>query len=123
MSYYFSKITHSTTGVKTRTVGFQPTGARITIGAKDGATQTWIQKSMGLTNGTSHVCLSEWGDTTAGLKSKKDISGVLVSQYDKVAGVWTEVLAAAFDSFTATEFKYNVTTGSADFQFLVECWD
>jgi len=122
MSYYFTRVTHATTGVKTRTVGFQPVGARITIGAKDGATQTWIQKSVGITDGTNHVCFSEWGDTTSGLKSKKDTT-VLASQWDKVAGVWTEVISATFDSFTATEFKYNVTAGSANFTFIVEAWD
>ena len=122
MAYYFTRVTHGTTGVKTRTVGFQPAGARITIGAKDGGTYTWIQNSRGTTNGVGHVCFTEYGDISTGLKSKNDTS-VLASQFDKVSGVWTEVISAAFDSFTATEFKYNVTKADSGFTFIVEAWD
>lgn len=122
MAYRLFLVTHGTTGVKTRNVGFQPIEARITLGAKDGAVQTWLQKSEGVTDGTSSVCLSQWGDITAGVKSFKDITGTLASQYDKVSGTWTEVVHANFDSFTATEFKYNVTAANSNFQFIVEVW-
>lgn len=125
MSYYFARLTHSTIGVKTRTPGFQPAGARITIGARDGATQTWIQDSVGVTDGTNHYCKSMWGDTTVGLASKNETT-CMASQYDKVSGVWGESIRATFDSFNATQFKYNVTVAgstSGSFTFVIECWD
>lgn len=126
MAYYSARLTHSTTGVKTRTPGFQPAGARITITAQDGSTpQTWIQRSVGTTNGTDHYTEIQYGDVTTGLKSKNDTT-CIASHYDKISGTWTEVLRATFDSFTSTQFKYNVTvagsTASA-FTFFIECWD
>lgn len=119
--YYFTKVTHGTTGVKTRTCGFQPTGARISVYGKDGVVMTLLQQSVGTTNGVGHVCQSIYGDT-AGLYTRK-VDNKIASQWEKIGGVWTEVIAATFDSFTATEFKYNVTIASSDYQFIVEAWD
>lgn len=120
MAYFLETVTHSTTGVKTRTIGFQPQALRITIGKKVGVTVNSIQQSVGVSDGTLQYVDSIYGDTAA-LATKRD-TAKLVSQWEKVAGTWTEVVAATFDSFTATEVKYNVTTGNVNYQFQIEVW-
>jgi hypothetical protein len=124
-NYYFARLTHATTGVKTRTPGFQPKWARITIAAKGSTPQMWIQRTAGKTDGTNHFSETMYGDTSSGLTSFNGINH-LVSQWDKVSGIWTEVCRAEFDSFTATEFKYNVTvagSSAASFTYIIECGD
>lgn len=120
MAYFLETVTHSSAGLKTRTVGFQPTALRITIGKKVGVTMNAIQQSVGVTDGVNQMCDSLYGDTS-GLSTKRDLAKI-ASQWEKVGGVWTEVISASFDSFTATEVKYNVTTGNVNYQFQLEVW-
>lgn len=118
MAYFLTTVSHSTTGVKTINVGFQPISARITAGNKTGVADNCARKTTGVTDGTNQICDVEYLDTTSGYTDR--FSDRLVSVRERVAGTITEVVRANFDSFTATELKYNVTTANVNFQFLIE---
>lgn len=120
MNYFVGTISHGTTGVKTITCGFQPIGARITVGQKTLTTQNFSHKSVGVTDGATQICDTFYQDTTAGSTQRSNAK--LVSVLENSAGTITEVAAAAFDSFTATALKYNVTTANSAYQYLVEIW-
>lgn len=119
MSYFCGTISHGSTGVKTVAVGFTPVGMRITVGA-NGASQAVSHRSVGFTNGTNVDFNSEYSDGSG--SSSWQGTGKLVSHYERVAGTLTEKVAATFDSFTATQVKYNVTTADAAYTFAIEAW-
>lgn len=120
MSYYATTISHGSTGTKTITCGFLPLQAKITVSAQFGTTDGVIHKSEGWTNGTNAFYNTIFSDATG----RQTICGTgkLVSHYDRVGGVITEIVNATFNSFTATQFKYNVVTADANYQFFVEVW-
>lgn len=119
MAYYLTTISHSTTGVKTRTPGFQPIGARITVAAKSGG-ETYAHKSIGITDGTNQICDSFFQDATRGKSDR--YTDRLISQWEWNGAAFVEKVRVDFDSFTATEFKYNVVTADVNYQLLVEVW-
>lgn len=124
MNYKQGTITHSTTGVKTITCGFQPLAAEIICGGDPAGTQTSINHlSIGTTDGTNQVCDS-WALDTANHAKQDRYSDRLVSvwKWDVGTSAFVEEVKATFDSFTATEFKYNVTTGNANRQFRYRIW-
>lgn len=116
MNYARSAITHATTGVKTFTCGFQPVEAELRVRFAPGASTTNIRFSFGVTDGTNQNADSF---TTDGVDSYQQIfTDRMASIWTKSGGVWNEVFRIEFDSFTATEFKYNVVTASATYQVL-----
>lgn len=121
MAYFLTTISHSTTGVKTITCGFQPLGARITVSAQSGG-QTFAHKSVGVTDGVNQICDHFYQDATRGKTDR--FTDRLVSQWDWDAGTsaFVEKTRANFDSTTATQFKYNVITANLNYQYLVEVW-
>lgn len=119
MNYFVETVSHNTTGVKTRTCGFQPLGARITTCAPGGS-DTNAQQSVGVTDGTLQICDTFYQDASRGKQAR--ISGELVHCYGWNGSAFTDEVVATFDSFTSTEFKYNVTTANVSYQFLVEVW-
>lgn len=121
MSYFCTTTAHSTTGVKTITCGFQPTGMRITAGHEFGVSETCAHQSTGVSDGVDQFFNTFYQDTTGGKTEDGDTK--IVSLYDRVSGNITEVVAASFDSFTATQGKYNVTTADVDYNLMVELWN
>lgn len=121
MSYFVGSITHSTTGVKSVTVGFQPVGMRITVGQKDGSTDTTARDAYGVTDGTTSLYRSLFRDGTGGQTVSGN--GKLISVLDRVSGTVTEVIKVTFDSFTATQVKYNVVTANVNYTLNIEAWD
>lgn len=120
MNYYAGTISHGSTGIKTITCGFQPVSAKITVSAQFSTTDSVLHKSEGWTNGTNQFYNTIFSDATG----RQTISGSskMVSHYDRVAGTITEVVNVTFNSFTATQFKYNVNTANANYQLFVEVW-
>lgn len=121
MNYYFATISHGTTGVKTRAVGFQPLGARITVAAKSGG-QTYAHQSVGVTDGTNTVCDSWYQDATRGKSERYTDRMASQWEWDSGTSTWVEKTRAGFDSFTATEFKYEVITADVNYQYFIEVW-
>lgn len=120
MAYYATTISHGSTGTKTVTPGFQPQRAKITVGSQFGSTDSVTHMSSGWTDGTNQFYHSLFADGTG----RQTISGSnkLVSHFERVSGSITSVLDATFNSFTATQFKYNVNTANANYQLYVEVW-
>lgn len=122
-NYKQGTISHSTTGVKTITCGFQPLGAEILVGSDPGSTQTGFRQSFGVTDGTNSATDSSFIDTSG--HSKQDrYSDRLVSlwKWDTGTSAYVELTKATFDSFTATEFKYNVITADVNHQYRYRIW-
>lgn len=120
MAYYSTSASYGTTGVKTITCGFAPVAMRITVGAKSGSTAAG-QLSVGSADGTRQVYDSVFSDTT-GSQSKSGINKI-ISHWERVSGTLTEKVAGTFDSFTATEGKFNITTADNNYSVHVELWD
>lgn len=102
------------TGVKTLSLGMRPTRVRFTVSQRDGAADTVAHGSDGtvIDNGTATwpECESFYMDTTGGASFRFDDR--IVSHYQRVGGVITEVYRINFDSWTATGMKVNVTVKS-----------
>lgn len=118
MAYSRSATTHATTGVKTYTCGFQPEEAELEVRFAPGASTAIARFSNGSTDGTNQNADSYH---LAAARARQEI------YTDRMASIWewdsgtssfVEVFRANFDSFTATEFKYNVTIANANYQVL-----
>lgn len=120
MSYYTTRTGYGTTGVKTITCGFQPVAMRITVGGK-ASNAAVIQQCIGTADATRQNFVSIYGDST-GFKTI-DGNTKIISIYERVSGTLTEKVAATFDSFTATEGKFNITTADNNYALTVELWD
>lgn len=114
MLYNRDTISHSTTGVKTNTVGFQPVEAELVVALGPGTTFTNIRFSLGRTDGTNQGCDSMTTDSGHLFQRRYNDRIVSISEWNGSA--YAETFKIAFDSFTATEFKYNVVTANANFQ-------
>lgn len=116
MSRITGALTVTGTGIKTFNLGFQPTWIRFVVCSRTSA-QTYSHMSIGETDGTTQLVASTFQDGSGG-KSVNSLSKV-VSHYERVSGAITEVLAASFDSFTATGFKLNVAIGNPNYQVFI----
>jgi hypothetical protein len=119
MSYFAGTVSHSTTGVKTITCGFQPTRARITI--TKGTASTNLHQSVGKWDGTNQIT-----DTIAtdGVNAYSDrFTDRMAALYNFVAGLPNLLTRVNHDSVTATEYKYNVITANVNCQLLIELWN
>lgn len=114
MNYSFDTITHSTTGVKTMTVGFQPLEAELVIAPAPGGALTTVKMSSGTTDGTNQSTDSFSVDSTR--RYQERFTDRMASIWEWNGAAWAEVFKITFDSFTSTEFKYNVNIGNANYQ-------
>lgn len=120
MSYFTGSTSHNTTGIKTVTVGFQPIGMRMTVGQKDGATDTTTRYAWGVTDGTNQFSVTTFRDGTGAQTTTT--ASKLLSVFDRSGGVIAEVVQVTFNSFTATQVKYNVNTANVNYTIIIEAW-
>lgn len=118
MAYFLSTTAYGSAGTKTITVGFQPVRLKITVAQKFATAQAFSHSSEGVSNGTLQFCTSLFQDTTGGQTLSLD--NKIISHYERVGGVLTEVLSATINSFTATQVKINVVIPNANYNLLVE---
>lgn len=121
MSYYTTRASYGTTGTKTITCGFQPVGMRISVGAKNGTATSAVQKCVGTADGTRQNYISEFINDN--FKQTKDSNDKMIRHYEDVSGVLTEVVTGTFDSFTATQGKFNLSITSNTYALTIELWD
>lgn len=119
--YFVTAASYGTTGVKAISCGFQPTGMRITVGAKSGSAGTVNQRSEGQSDGTNQTYTSNYTDATSS-QSKQGINKI-ISHYERVAGALTEKIAGTFDSFTPTQGKFNLSAADNNYTLIIELWD
>lgn len=119
MSYFLTTASHSTTGVKTLTPGFQPTRARITV--TKGPSSSIAHQSVGKWDGTNQITDTISTDGTTAYADR--FNDRMVSLYNFSAGSPNLLTRANHDSVTATEYKYNVITANVNCQYLIECWN
>lgn len=119
--YYNTTISPSVTGVFPISCGFLPVAMKITVSAKSSVGDSYLHTSVGQCDNSGYsTCASTFADTSG--FSTRRATGKLVSHYERVAGTITEVNSAIFDSFTATQAKFNVTNVSSQYQYFVEVW-
>ncbi len=121
MAYYTTRASYGTTGVKTITCGFQPVGMRISVGAKNGTAASTLQKCVGTADGTRQNYISEF--VNVNFKQTKDSNDKIIRHFEDVAGTLTEVITGTWDSFTATEGKFNLSTTTNTYSLTIELWD
>lgn len=123
MSYKRTTISFGSTGVKSISwpFGTLPIGCRITLGGRFSSTDSCNHLSIGNSNGSTQSFHSTYSDN----QGHQTISGInkLVSHYERIGGVITEVVSATINSFSTTDIKINVTTANPNYQFHVEIWD
>lgn len=116
MNFAKDTITHGSlaTGIQTFTVGFQPLEAELIVTPAPGAAAADVYSSRGDTDGTTHTC-----DTFTVLGSRRyqrRYTDRMASIEEWNGSAWVEVFKITFNSFTATQFKYNVVIGNASYQ-------
>lgn len=119
LSYIEDTITHSTTGVKTWTTGFQPKIVDFYVVPAPGSTITDPRWSHGTSDGTFQLC-----DQTSIYSSRRQerFTDRMASIWTWNGTTWTEAYKISLDSFTATEVKYNVNTASSSYQLYRRAW-
>jgi len=120
MAYYTTRAAYNTTGVKTITCGFQPVAMRITVAGKNGSSSV-VQRSEGTADGTRQNYDCIYWDASGG--HTKDGNTKMISHWERVSGTLTEVIAGTFDSFTATEGKFNLSAATNTYTLKIELWD
>lgn len=121
MTYFRATTTLSSSGLRTLTVGFQPIGYRISTGGKFGVTDTVDHVSVGGSDGTRQHVISHLNNGT--IRRTFTISGKVVSHYEVISGVATEILSASHDSMQPTGPRINVTIPNSSYQVIVEAWN
>lgn len=123
MSHLTATTTLGTIGSKTISVGFQPTWAEFRVCQKFNVADSVAHLSIGETDGTRQNVISIYHDVAGGISanSTSPTSKKVVSHYERVSGVIQEVLAADFNSFTATGIKLDVLIGNPNYQVIVTC--
>jgi hypothetical protein len=120
MSRITGTVTFGTLGIKTISVGFQPTWAEFRVCQKVATPQAFTHLSLGGCTPTAQNVTSTFQDTAGGT-SVNDLTKV-VSHFERDgSGNIIEVLSASFDSFTATALKVNVTIGNPNYQVILTC--
>lgn len=122
--YWTGRFTFAGTGSQTITVGtFQPTGAKVTIGGKN-AGDAFTHMSIGQTDGTRQNVQYTYGDTTGSSSGTSNTK--IISHYERVSGVITEVFSAAFTSFGTSgangTVTFSVTTNDTAYEPTIEVW-
>ena len=131
MPYFVTALTHSTSGAKSVTCGFQPKGLRITASQRSTNNDNLVRESVGMSDGTNQVCTSQFydggtgGSGTNGVGPLKFIDRV-VSVRDRSGGIVSEVAAAHVDTsvapWTSTAVGYVVDIGNSSYQYQLDVW-
>lgn len=116
MAFKRSAITHGSTGVKSFVCGFQPEEAELIVRPAPGAVITDVYLSTGTTDGTNQNC--DTFTVYSARRRQETFTDRMASIWEWNGASWTEVFKITFDSFTATEFKYNVVIGNPNYQVL-----
>lgn len=120
MSFWSGRITVSTTGTPSFTLGgFQPTWARFKVAHQDGVSETCNHLSLGSTDGTRQNYTSNYTDGTG--SENFDGNDKVILHHERSGGSLVSVLDASFNAFTATGVKLNVTTASNAYKVHIEC--
>lgn len=110
-------ITISSAGIKTFALGIAPKWAKFRVCARASTIDNYVHLSLGETDGVAQQVSSIFHDSQ-GNRSDDDLTKV-VSHYERVNGVITEVLSASFHSFTATGIKLTVHIGNPNYQVYI----
>ena len=117
MAFYATTTSPPSAGGYTITPGFQPEEVEIMVGSAFGATSSTLRQSIGWTNGTNQFYHSLFEDSTG--RQQKSGSDRIVSHWERVGGVMTEVLRVNLNSFTPTQFKFDVITANPNYQLFI----
>lgn len=114
-------VAYGSPGNKSVYVGFPAKGFRITIDQKYNATFYFPQRSTGESNGTVQHVSSFYQDVPSA-PFFYNSSSKLISFYDKVNGVRTEVITGTTLPMSGNTINFNLSKASAKFNMLIEAW-
>jgi hypothetical protein len=117
---YTSTTTLATTGtgVVVSTPGFQGKEVEIKVSGNRFHSDTTLRLSLGWGDGIRQNCDSLFADST--IRRSDKVTNKIVSLWDNVGGVATEILSASNPVFTATQLKLDVALANSNFQISVK---
>lgn len=120
MNYFLGTITHSTTGAKSVTTGFQAHKINIKVCAVSGG-DTHAQVSEGKVDAVNNVqiCDTWYQDATRGFQPDRYTDRV-VSVIGWTGAAWVELVKITYTGVTATAIQYTVNTITAGYQLEIE---
>lgn len=119
--YYRALTTLAPVGLRTFSPGFLCVGYRITVAGRFGGGDPYDHTSIGGSDGTRQHVVSTFNDATG--RTSMTTTAKVVSHYERVGGVITEVLSATHDSFQPTGPRINITISNVNYQVIIEAWD
>lgn len=119
MAYKIGVITLGSTGNKTFNLGTSsaPYAISFIVQNKTGTAEAAKHVSIGNADSSSQRVTSYYKDSTS--SSTFDSTSKCIAHYERVSGAVTEVLSAAFLSFTGTGFSINVTKANVNYDVYV----
>ncbi len=119
MSAYTATTTLATTGtgVVVATPGFLGKEVEIKLSSINGTDST-VRLSLGWGDGTRQNCDSIFTDGT--LYDSRKQTNKVVSLWDNVSGVLTEIVSASNPVFTATQLKLDVATVDINYKCSIK---
>lgn len=118
MAYKCGTTAWGSTGVKTFTTTFLPIRMNVFVNGIAGSNDGVQGFSNGSADGTRQFCATQFSDGT--VIFREDFSDRVISVWEDVGGVATEVLSGTFNSFNATSVKFNCTIADANYNIRVE---
>jgi hypothetical protein len=116
MAYEIGTVSYGSTGNKNYALAGPPKMVRVRAGSRFGTSESYMHESIGVYDGNICMCVSKFQDTTGGITKN---STKIVSHYDRIGGVITEVLAATV-SFSGNNVVFNVSIANPNYQLIVE---
>lgn len=109
MAYKIGTMTLSSSGLQNINLGTPtaPTSAMLIVQNRNGVVDIPLHVSMGTASVSGQRCTSYIKDSI--INFNIDSTTKCISHYENVGGAATEVLSAAFDSFSANGIRLNVT--------------
>lgn len=111
--YQVNRITYSTTGAKTITLGGPPKLFRVTLGGRFGTTDNYSHITTFAFDGTNLIC-------TSAMEGRTESPITKLSHWAKISGVNTEVVNATNFAFSGNDITFTVNTANINYQWLIE---
>ena len=123
MAVFVDNLTVATTGTNLAVTGFgfNPTNLIVSVSGRGGL-NTAMQYCYGMVDSSGTQCYdSIFADSTS--RQSKAGSNKLISHYERIAGVLTEVINISFNSWVSGGFTWDVNLASSNYVIHLRATD
>lgn len=118
--YWTGRVTLSSTGDNIfNSIGFQPTWIRARVSQKYGVAEICSHLSLGSADSINQNCSYEYNDVSG--YTCGETNAKLISHWEKVGGILTEVISATRKSFDPNGFTITTALGNPNYKVHIEC--